>query len=404
MTTQSHGLDDGALDQAAVGYRERLVADLISRGVLRSPPWIDAFRAVPRHRFLSAAYAQTELDGLTVWRPATYATPESYLSAVYADVTVVTKLDDPQPAPGGGLHGAPLSSSTMPGLMAGMLEELGVADEHRVLEIGAGTGYNAALLAHRLGSRNVTSIDVDPALVEAARERLGDLGYLPRLLVADGRDGDPGGAPYDRIIATCEVTSVPRAWIAQTRPGGLTLADVGFGIEGGLVRLTVNDHGGASGRFTQTTGRFIPARALERPDHDPRPSTPTGPSRSRITDVAAEVLLNHYSLRLAVGFRLPATRMCYETDEDGVLSLRLDHSDGSWARVPLVDQPDHGLAIEAGSRRLWEIVEETHAWWLAQGEPDHTRFGLTVSSDGDAHAWCEPIKDQHSASWKLPAR
>jgi protein-L-isoaspartate O-methyltransferase len=79
----------------------------------------------------------------------------------------------------------------MPSLMAQMLEALDVRDEHRVLEIGTGTGYNAALLCHRLGSNNVVSIDIDATLVAVAKNRLAALGHHPTLVVGDGTAGLP---------------------------------------------------------------------------------------------------------------------------------------------------------------------------------------------------------------------
>ena len=77
----------------------------------------------------------------------------------------------------------------MPSLMARMLEALDVRDGHRVLEIGTGTGYNAALLCHRLGACNVVSIDIDPTLIVATRKRLAGLGHHPTLVVGDGTAG-----------------------------------------------------------------------------------------------------------------------------------------------------------------------------------------------------------------------
>ncbi len=106
-----------------------------------------------------------------------------------------------------------------------MLEALDISLGMSVLEIGTGTGYNAALLCHRLGSACVTSVDIDPALVDAARERLAALGYTPRLAARDGSAGYPPGAPYDRVIATVGVHVIPAAWIGQTREGGRILAN-----------------------------------------------------------------------------------------------------------------------------------------------------------------------------------
>jgi protein-L-isoaspartate(D-aspartate) O-methyltransferase len=97
----------------------------------------------------------------------------------------------------------------------------------RVLEIGTGTGYNAALLAHRLGSAAVTSVEIDPDLAEQARRALTTSGYLLGVTTADGARGYPPHAPYDRIMSTAAVHQVPYPWIAQTRPGGKILTSSG---------------------------------------------------------------------------------------------------------------------------------------------------------------------------------
>jgi len=93
-----------------------------------------------------------------------------------------------------------------------------------VLEIGTGTGYNAALFAHRLGPDAVTTIDLDRELTEVARAHLDAYGTPAARAVAvvtgDGALGCPQRAPYDRLIATCELPQIPGAWLAQVRPGG----------------------------------------------------------------------------------------------------------------------------------------------------------------------------------------
>ena len=132
----------------------------------------------------------------------------------------------------------------------------------RVLEIGTGTGYNAALLlCERLGSDWVTSVDIDPQLVALARERLAANGYTPTLAAVDGARGYPAGAPYDRIIATCSVPAVPPAWLNQTTPGGMIMVDVRGMIGGTVARLTVGDDGTATGRFQPHYREFMPLRA-----------------------------------------------------------------------------------------------------------------------------------------------
>jgi protein-L-isoaspartate O-methyltransferase len=99
----------------------------------------------------------------------------------------------------------------MPSIMSWMLQALDLADGQQVLEIGTGTGYNATLLCHRLSDANVTSIDIDPALVDQARLRLGELGYASLLAAGDGVGGLPAGAPYDAILATAAVDHIPSA-------------------------------------------------------------------------------------------------------------------------------------------------------------------------------------------------
>ncbi|MFJ5834549.1 hypothetical protein [Streptomyces sp. NPDC093089] len=92
---------------------------------------------------------------------------------------------------------------------------------HRVLEIGTGTGWNAALLSHRVGAEHVVSIEYDPVVATGAAERLAAAGWGSRL-VGEGRKeyGGGGEAPYSRVIATCSVGEVPRAWIEQAAPVG----------------------------------------------------------------------------------------------------------------------------------------------------------------------------------------
>ena len=108
---------------------------------------------------------------------------------------------------------SPVSSSTQPSLMLWMLNALEVRAGDRVLEIGAGTGYNASLLTHRLGDAHVFTIGLDAELVGAARTRLNGLGLAPTVAVADGALGLPAHAPYDHVVVTCSVPAIPPAWV-----------------------------------------------------------------------------------------------------------------------------------------------------------------------------------------------
>jgi len=125
-----------------------------------------------------------------------------WLAAVYSDESLITKVVH-VPSPRGSGYQRFTSSSTLPSLMLTMLEALDVTDGCRVLEIGTGSGYNAALLCERLGSELLTSVDVDLELIELAGPRLAANGYTPTLAAVDGAKGYPPRAPYDRVIATC---------------------------------------------------------------------------------------------------------------------------------------------------------------------------------------------------------
>ena len=176
--------------------REAMVAALEDIGAIRSDAVRQAFLAVPREDFVPDVVARDGLD--SAYRP---------------DVALVTATDH---------RGVPISSSSAPAIMAPMLEALELGDGMRVLEVGAGTGYNAALLKHLVGDRGrVTSVEVDAGFARRARRALIDAGYRCRVVVGDGRRGWPDGAPFDRVIATASSDHVPQAWRDQLVDGGL---------------------------------------------------------------------------------------------------------------------------------------------------------------------------------------
>ena len=192
--------------------REHLVAEVLQTSGVRDERIAAALRDVPRHLFLP------------------HLPPEE----AYLDDAIVTKRD---------AEGQPISSSSQPAIMAIMLDQLALAPGQRVLEIGTGTGYNAALIKHIVGpSGAVVSVDIEPDLVDLAREHLASAGYPEVTVVAaDGAGGYPPGAPYDRVIATVGVSDLAPAWLDQAGPGarvvvpldvrGSQLA-VGFGPAG----------------------------------------------------------------------------------------------------------------------------------------------------------------------------
>ena len=138
------------------------------------------------------------------------------LEEVYQDRAITTKEQ----------AGVPVSSSSQPAMMALMLQQLEVRPGMRVLEIGAGTGYNAALLQELTGETGqVTSIEIDPEVASWARRRLAAAGYTRvDVIQADGADGWTGNAPYDRIELTVGTADIAPAWVEQLVEGGVLVA------------------------------------------------------------------------------------------------------------------------------------------------------------------------------------
>ncbi|MEV0119081.1 methyltransferase domain-containing protein [Streptomyces sp. NPDC050844] len=234
----------------AARARAALVREIEASGACAGDPaLLTAFTQVPRHLFVPYYYVAATGGGYErLWGEDPDPLRRArWLDGAYADTPLATRVRD----------GELLSSSSQPSLMAKMLAELALPpDGCDVLEIGAGTGYNAALLAHRLGDEHITTVDLDPEITESARRHLAAAGHHPAVVTGDGAAGCPERAPYDRIIATCTLSSVPRAWFAQCRPGARVLAPLATG----LITLTVRDAEHAEGRFLHTPAYFVPLR------------------------------------------------------------------------------------------------------------------------------------------------
>lgn len=178
---------------AADRARARLADALRAANRIRTPAVEEAFRTIPRHLFL----------------------PDVSPAQAYADEAVAVQHVD----------GVATSSASQPSMVAIMLEQLGLRPGHRVLEIGAGTGYNAALIARIVGPAGaVTAVDIDAGLVGSAGRHLDAAGsHGVELICADGALGHPAGAPYDRIVLTVGAADVRPDWVAQLAPAGRLL-------------------------------------------------------------------------------------------------------------------------------------------------------------------------------------
>lgn len=210
--------------------RDNLVDAIKATGHARTPAVETALRAVPRHLFV----------------------PDATLEAAYADTVVDVKLD---------ADGSSISCASQPSVVALMLDQLEAQPGERILELGAGTGYNAALIAHLVGpTGHVTTIDVDDDLVEGAREHLASAGFANvEAITRDGALGHAEGAPYDRIVAAVGAHGIPLAWLDQLAPGGRLVTPQR--LKGSVSRsIAYEQHSGRWMSVSSMMNTFMPLR------------------------------------------------------------------------------------------------------------------------------------------------
>jgi protein-L-isoaspartate(D-aspartate) O-methyltransferase len=180
-----------------------------------NPRVLAAIHAVPRHAFVPGA------DLADAYNP---------------DLAVITKR---------GPAGTALSCASVPYLVAAMLDQLDVRDGHRVFEAGAGTGWNAALLATLAGpGGHVTTIDIDPEITAQAAASLERAGFPGvHVVTGDASLGVPENAPYDRVIITIGSLDIPPAWFGQLRPGGRLVVPLRWRGQTQSVALVLGEDG-----------------------------------------------------------------------------------------------------------------------------------------------------------------
>jgi protein-L-isoaspartate(D-aspartate) O-methyltransferase len=311
-------------------YATNVTAGVSDRAV------VDAFARVPREYFV---HRVVDPDGR-----ATPVTPEQ----VYTDEALVTRVSD----------GRPSSSSSQPSLMADMLEKLRLRPGHRVLEVGTGTGYNAALIAAITGAPVVT-VDVQPDVVADATAALARAGAADSVTAvnADGYLGAPDHGPFDRIIATVGIGGVPPAWFDQLAPDGLILAP----IEHGGIQPCLTVTADLAGRGAVRSGFMLAAGALHPRAAGTTPVTlPDPPDRVPVPPVDAE---RYYALWFGLAARDDRVDRC---TVDGLF-------DGGWQTACVVSGPGAGSVVvgldalypvgaDAGLvTRVRALVEEWHA-------------------------------------------
>ncbi|MEU7201091.1 methyltransferase domain-containing protein [Streptomyces sp. NPDC045470] len=362
-----------------------LVGRLAERGLL-APPWRGVWERIPREHWLPEQIWVQRPDRC---EPVPVTDADARYRLTYSDSPVVTQVDDGR----AGGPGVATSANSMPSMVAKMLGLLGLEDGMTVLEIGTATGDVASKLCLRVGDDKVTSVEIDAGLATRARANLARAGLAPAVHVTDGAGGWAPGAPYDRVIATCALRTVPSALPRQLRPGGVLVAPLVRDFASGLLSRFVKDattgavtgsfHGGASYmplRAHRSTASSAVDGTTPRHCHELLDGQPDA-----FTDLA---------FGLYAGSRLPGVHMTGSPD-------RLFLWDGAGAGV----LAEEGWAAVYGrGRDLWQ--ELLHVWqeYVADGRPPLSDFGVTLTEDGGFRTWLRTPDAVVGPALTVPAR
>lgn len=343
---------------------ERYVDQLKALGAVRSPAVERALRTVQRHRLLEAFYHRPvdAADFAVVHHDPDQPRPE-HLELIYSDAALATRVVERF----GGRW--PASSTSQPSLVAEMLELLDLGPGLRVLEVGAGTGYNAALLSELVGDQHlVVTIDIQDDVVVQTRRLLVRAGYPDIVvLLGDGVDGAPEHAPFDRIVATVGCSDLSPTWAEQLADDGRLLVPLAHAV-GHPLFLLAKRHGRLEGRIVGWSG-FMPA-------HGPLHLDGLWPQGIRLPGPDEPVHQRDPWPGFGAEGPLPSCGISAdELDLLFFLSL-LDHR-ACWAAdgVGLSHGPNGTALASPDGVRWWQDatlvddLDRRHAQWLAHGRP-----------------------------------
>lgn len=369
--------------------RGELVATLERRGSIRSPAVRRAFLSVPRELFVPEVNRREGLE------------------RVYADAALVIRTST---------QGTPLSSSSQPTIMAEMLENLDLHRGMKVLEIGTGTGYNAALLSKLVGpSGTVTSVELEADLAAASDSVLRAAGYPVNVVVGDAHtvvDADLG--TYERIILTGSSDHVPARWRDALIDGGLLELPLRLpGSAGGeQLIVTLRREGDRLRSVAVVPGGFMNLRHPGR-DEPPPPSSATlsvsefidgkGRSLASLSGAGLVRLRPSARRRLAALMLSRPRRRRISTPAAAATSLvpYLGMADApETVTVRTVRPQGHGQYSAAAGM----VSYDGYGLALAVGRPDRRGCGIEVYGDGPGAAKAERSLDELVGRWRKVGR
>lgn len=370
----------------------RLAAKTVVRAESR---WFKPLATTPRHVFVPRWWTRAAAGGEPVWELRDGASDtDAWLRDAYADTTLVTRL---------GPHHADhaqvsqllprsrerrsTSSSTLPSLVLLMYRAAFITDTSRLL-VTCGSGYGTALACARLREELVTSVDVDPYLVQAARKRLAEAGHHPRVEVCDLTGALPEGT-YNRIISTVAVPTVPVSWLEALAPDGrlvTTIADTGL-----VIVADKTPDGGAVGHVKLEAAGFMSARHGEDyddtfPENPPLWQTAQHADGESITTGRYPLMYvpDTWDVRSTLELEVPGIDHRQHTAHDGTRTIYMLHADGSWARATATGRKDSPTVHQGGPRRLWDQLDRIRTWLVVDGDLPIHGAKVTITPDGAA--------------------
>lgn len=354
--------------------------------------WHGPLATTPRHLFVPRWWTSSRKNG--AWGYELHdgpSDPDTWMNNAYdKNLSVITRVGPhhaDHATPGTMVPESwPTSSSTLPDLVVTMYRHAVIADTNRIL-VTCGSGYGTALACRRLGADRVTSVDVDPYLIKAARERLADTGHHPQLEVGDLTGELPD--TYDRIIATVSVPAIPATWLTALRPGGrlvTTLARTGL-----IITADKAADGGATGMVAREPAGFMSTRHGD--DYPPAPDT-TARWNTAKTAQGESVTTGRYpvmrvsstwDVRSTLELTVPGIEHQYSKGPDGARTAYMLHPDGSWARAVATGPRDLPTVHQSGPRRLWDELDRIRTWLVIDGDLPISGATVRIDPDGTCH-------------------
>ncbi|MFJ8547178.1 methyltransferase domain-containing protein [Streptomyces sp. NPDC093586] len=385
----------------AVAARAAMVARLEESGALGPGPVREALLALPRQILMPQAYVRRSAPDETPprWDLLDFSRPadrDELLERLHSGDSVAIQHDGepilgrvPGPRRGGVMTAM---SSTM-GLTADLLQQLDLRPGQRVLDVGTGAGVTASVACFVCGDAGVVTLDIDPHVTAASRQRLSALGYRPAAVTGDGTTGWAAAGPYDRIFVSFAVRHVPQTLVEQLAPGGRALMTLGTSSPSwpGLAVIERRQDGSVEAQLRAVEFGHRAGSGFDR-------LFLSAAFRSEITTAAGWTQRSMLAppedtargMWLALDHLYPGLVRDFGAEDltIGAPACR------SWLRVRAVGHRWWDVTT-AGPRDLWAEIQDVAGRWRAAGAPDVFRLRF----DADGSQWA--ASPNGTLTWQL---